>query len=133
MKFHLRDMKCFAWNCALRNEIKFANTCAKHVSYFAGIFRSFAISLAKLLHYSLLPVTSKSTNRATLFCEEWKSEEWKSKIDKSLTRFVDFGLGEKTWTSGLMNPIHARYQTALHPDTCYIIINLRGKLNKNQP
>ena len=29
---------------------------------------------------------------------------------------ADFGLGERIWTSGLLNPIQARYQTALHPD-----------------
>ena len=27
-----------------------------------------------------------------------------------------FGLGERIRTSGLLNPIQARYQTALHPD-----------------
>ena len=32
-------------------------------------------------------------------------------------RFRDFfGLGERIRTSGLLNPIQARYQTALHPD-----------------
>ena len=30
--------------------------------------------------------------------------------------FVSCGLGEKIRTSGLLNPIQARYQTALHPD-----------------
>ena len=40
----------------------------------------------------------------------------KSKVPKS-QRFRDFfgGLGEKIRTSGLLNPIQARYQTALHP------------------
>ena len=29
------------------------------------------------------------------------------------------GLSEKIWTSGLLNPIQARYQTALHPVTFF--------------
>jgi hypothetical protein len=37
------------------------------------------------------------------------------------------GLGERIRTSGLLNPIQARYQTALHPDisfTCKIYYNI---------
>ena len=38
-------------------------------------------------------------------------------IKKTLkTNFKVFGLGERIRTSGLLNPIQARYQTALHPD-----------------
>ena len=31
------------------------------------------------------------------------------------------GLGERIRTSGLLNPIQARYQTALHPEDLFII------------
>ena len=37
-----------------------------------------------------------------------------------------YGLGERIRTSGLLNPIQARYQTALHPGDLFIIAWLRN-------
>ena len=40
-----------------------------------------------------------------------------------------FGLSGETWTPGLLNPIQARYQTALHPDNYYIMPYLMHFVN----
>ena len=43
------------------------------------------------------------------------------------------GLSEKIWTSGLLNPIQARYQTALHPDIPHLLKDYIIFFKKSKP
>ena len=62
------------------------------------------------------------------------TQKQKSSANTIAKDFVT-GLGDRNWTCDLLNPIQARYQTALHPDgneAIHIISPLKEKVNKNR-
>ena len=61
----------------------------------------------------------------------WRTRNTKKGNVKSLP--FSFGLSEKIWTSGLLNPIQARYQTALHPDIPHLLKDYIIFFKKSKP
>ena len=78
-------------------------------------------SLRKKLNNPQKRQTSTGGVCRSLYNENHSYNEWFSLYKKTRNLSVS-GLGPRDWirTSGLLNPIQARYQTSPHPDICFV-------------